>query len=67
MNAELIREIVKSKKITLDELSKEIGVDRSTLYRKLENDGETFKVSEMKKLISTLDLTPEDVNRIFFG
>lgn len=67
MNAELIREIVKLKKITLDELSKEIGVDRSTLYRKLENDGETFKVSEMKKLISALDLTPEDVNRIFFG
>lgn len=67
MNAELIREIVKLKKITLDELSKEIGVDRSTLYRKLENDGETFKVSEMKKLISALDLTPEDVNHIFFG
>lgn len=60
MNTRLIREKVKSKGLSLEELANDIGIDRSTLYRKLQDDGETFKVSEMKLLISVLELTPDD-------
>lgn len=66
MNTRLIREKVKSKGLSLEELANDIGIDRSTLYRKLQDDGETFKVSEMKLLISVLELTPDEVNLIFF-
>lgn len=67
MNTRLIREKIKEKGLTIEELANRMSIDRSTLYRKLQDDGETFKVSEMKRLISTLELTSDEVNRIFFA
>lgn len=67
MNTRLIREKIKEKGLSIEELANRMSIDRSTLYRKLQDDGETFKVSEMKRLISTLELTSDEVNRIFFA
>lgn len=66
MNTRFLRERMKEMKITVDSLAERIGMDRSTLFRKLKDDGETFKVSEFKKIVPILKMTPEEVDSIFF-
>ena len=53
------------KGLTIKELAKEIGVNKSTLYRKFGDPG-TFSVGEVNKIVTELDLTPGDVVDIFF-
>lgn len=45
-------------------LAVKIGVDRSTLYRKMEN-GEKFTVGEAIKIIDVLGLTDSEASSIF--
>lgn len=51
---------------SVESFASEIGVDKSTLYRKLDN-GEKFTVGEAKKIRTALDLTSEEATAIFFG
>jgi DNA-binding Xre family transcriptional regulator len=52
--------------LTNKELAKEIGMDVSTLFRKLQNDG-SFTRSEIVRISEVLKLEPEDIQRIFFA
>jgi DNA-binding Xre family transcriptional regulator len=52
--------------LTNKELAKEIGMDVSTLSRKLQNDG-SFTRSEIVRISEVLKLEPEDIQRIFFA
>lgn len=51
--------------ISAEELSKKIGIDRGTFYRKLKNN--SFFVKEVEVVADTLKLTPEEVSDIFFA
>lgn len=46
-------------------LAKKIGMDRSTLNRKLKN-GETFTIGEASKIAIILELTKDEAMTIFF-
>jgi DNA-binding phage protein len=48
-------------------LANEIGIDRATLYRRLQNGGKTMLVKDAKNIASALGLTAEEVNSIFFN
>lgn len=48
-------------------LANEIGIDRATLYRRLQNGGKTMLVKDAKNIASVLGLTAEEVNSIFFN
>ena len=50
--------------LTMEAVADKLGIDRTTLSRKLSED--TVKVSEARKLIELLKLTPEDAFAIFF-
>lgn len=52
------------KDINVAGLAKELGVNESTLYRKINNDG-NFTRDEIAKLVNILDI--EDVDSIFFS
>lgn len=52
--------------LTNKELAKEIGMDVSTLFRKLQNDG-SFTRSEIVRISEVLKLGPEDIQKIFFA
>lgn len=52
--------------ISVSKLAKEIGVDKSTLYRKLQNDGESITIKEATLIISALSLTVDEAHSIFF-
>ena len=53
--------------LSVQELADKIGVDKATLYRKLNANGETFLIKEADAISKVLGLTGEEVNAIFFS
>lgn len=47
-------------------LANEIGIDKSTLYRKFKSGGDTFEIWEVRKIVEFLKLDEQEVNEIFF-
>ena len=53
--------------MNVEELAREIGVDKSTLYRKIQNKGETITIREANLICKALKLSREEVIAIFFS
>lgn len=53
--------------LTTEKLADDIGIDRSTLYRKINNNGETFTIKEADLIVKALNLTAEEAKAIFFS
>lgn len=53
--------------MNIAELADKIGLDKSTLYRKISNGGETLLVKEANAMVNALDLTEEEAVAIFFS
>ena len=64
MNRDELRAEIARKKITQKRIAEALGLSPTGLSLKLAGNNE-FKESEIKALVSVLDLTPDDVNRIF--
>ena len=60
----LKKEIAK-KGYTISSLSKEIGINTSTFFRKLKQ-GDSFSIGEVNKIFNVLQLTKEEGVEIFF-
>ena len=54
------------KDISIIQLANILGIDRSTVYRKLNKSGENFTVKDVEKIAKALSLTYDDINIIFF-
>lgn len=52
---------------SLSVIANKLGMDRSTLYRKLKNYGKGILIKEAKQIIDILKLTNEDAIAIFFA
>lgn len=52
---------------TVESLAKEMGIDRASLYRKLQNDGKTMLIRDANNIASILGLSPSDALAIFFN
>lgn len=52
--------------ISVDILAKEIGINKSTLYRKINSGGGNITVSEVKKISGVLKLSRNEIYEIFF-
>lgn len=53
--------------MSVSDLAEKIGVDKATLYRKLNSQGESFSIKEADSIATTLKLTPEEASSIFFS
>lgn len=51
----------------VDEVAEKIGMDKSTFYRKLSANGQTFSIGEADAIAVELHLTRDEVNSIFFS
>ena len=51
--------------MTVESLANEMGIDRSTLYRKLKNDGDTMLVKDANKIVEVLHLSANEAMNIF--
>ncbi len=55
------------KGIPISEVAKSLGVDRSTLYRKLKGGGKNITIKDANLLVKTLELDPVEAVEIFFS
>ena len=53
--------------MNISSLSRELNIDRSTFYRKLNEDGTYFSIKEINIMIARLNLSFDDVKNIFFS
>lgn len=65
MNINKLRGKIVEKELNISKLAKRLEIDRSTLYRKLNNEGETLTVKEANLICSVLGLTADEAMSIF--
>lgn len=53
--------------LNTSELATLIGIDRATLYRKFNADGESITIREADLISKELNLSRDEVNAIFFS
>lgn len=53
--------------LSVKDLADNLEMDRSTLYRKMNSEGDTLTISDAEKISKILNLTLEEVNSIFFS
>ena len=67
MNANLLKGVLRSKGITQETAARKIGISLSRFNAKLNGTGGAeFSLGDVQALRNYLELTPEDVDRIFF-
>lgn len=67
VNVNKLSETMRAKQITIGSLAETIGKDRSTLYRKLKNNGLGITIGEAEAIAKKLDLTAAEIGEIFFS
>lgn len=65
-NMNLLKSKIVEKGMSVAIVVENIGMDKSTFYRKLANNGENFTVEEVYKIALILGLSAKEVNAIFF-
>lgn len=58
---------VAEQNLNMTSLSKKIGMNKNTLYRKIANDGEKLNLGDIKDICEALDLTYDDACIIFMN
>lgn len=64
-NMNLLKGKIKENCLTLAEVADRIGIDASTLHRKLNANGLTFTIGEMHAISDVLHLTADECKAIF--
>lgn len=66
-NVSILKGKIVERNTTQEAVADEIGINRSTFYRKMKEGGKLFTVEEVQKLVDILSLTSDDVMKIFFS
>ena len=53
--------------LNISELAELIGIDKATLYRKINANGQTITIKEADMISKELKLSKDEVNDIFFS
>ncbi len=64
--AEELKRKIMEQNTTLEAVAQTIGVNRSTLYRKLRSGGKTLTVSEVFKISQFLNVPPKEIFDLFW-
>lgn len=62
---EILKEKIAAANLTQDSLAVKIGMNPSTLYRKIKGGGDGFTVGELHRLVDELHLSDKDAKDIF--
>lgn len=66
IDIEALKNKISQAGMNVETFAKNIEMDRTTFYRKLNAGGVKFTVSEIQRIISALKLTKEEATSIFF-
>lgn len=67
VNVNKIHAKLKELRMTVEDVAKKMGIDRSTLYRKLGNSGAGLTVKDAQAIVEILQLTQQEALDIFFA
>lgn len=67
VNVEKLKYKVKEKGMNVEGLAEAMGIDRSTLYRKLQKRGEDISIREASLIVEKLELSESEAVAIFFN
>lgn len=67
VDVDKLRGKIVEKRMTIEELSEQIGMDKSTLYRRISGGGSSFTIKEIEQISHALCLAAKEVNEIFFA
>lgn len=67
VNINKLKGKIVEKGFTVSELADKIDLNKATLYRKINDNGENFTIKETEKIAIILNLTAKEINDIFFA
>ncbi len=67
VNTDKLRGKIVERRLKAQDVAKAIGINSATFYRRINGGGGTFTIEEADKIASVLNLTPEELNEIFFA
>lgn len=67
MNIAKFKGVLAEKGLSKEYVAHKLGINPSTLYRKLATGGETFTVGECQCLVQSIPLTKEEAIEIFLS
>lgn len=67
VNVLMLKGKVIEKGFTLEKVAENIGIDRSTMSRKLSNAGEDFTIKQADDIVNLLGLSSVEATAIFFS
>lgn len=66
VNVQKLKGKIMERGTTQEALAKALGIDRSTFYRKMRQDG-NFTIKEVNLIVSALHLSKDEAMSIFFA
>ena len=66
-NVDKLKGVIKEKRMTPEKVANRIGIDKSTMYRKLNNGGDEFTIKQADVISEILGLTGDEAQAIFFS
>lgn len=66
MNLKRLQDKIVEQNLTQDYIAQELGINKSTLYRKVKRGTNGFTISEVGQIKSILELSTEETMDIFF-
>lgn len=66
VNTSMLKGLIESRGTNVDEVAKRMGIDKSTLYRRIA-DGNTFTIGEVGKIAEILSMSSAEAISIFFN
>lgn len=67
VNTALLMDVIKRKNETVSTVAEKIGLDASTLYRKIAGNGEKITLQQADAMKRVLAIDKETAERIFFS
>ncbi len=67
VNVNLLKAKLVERGLNISSLAKMIGLDKATLYRKLQNGGSGLLVKEANAIVVVLELSVQEAIEIFFA
>ena len=61
-----LKKMIAGKGYNLEQFAEKIGMGRSTLYRKMKDNGNNFTIGEIETIVKILRLTKKESISIFF-
>lgn len=66
IDTERLKKKIEQSGMSLEDLAEKIGMNRSTLYRKLKAGGIKFTAEEILKMVDVIRISKEEAAEIFF-